>query len=120
MNAVIGILELPVGIELGAEFPPFFELNDSVRLFYQLAHPVVHFADSIGQDIDCIERNSMGAMKAITASRMALHGEPEHARISLDDVVETMLKTALDMNQKYKETSEGGLAMQISVNTPEC
>lgn len=70
--------------------------------------------------IPCIERNSMGAMKAITACRMALHGEPENARISLDDVVETMLKTALDMNQKYKETSEGGLAMQISVNTPEC
>lgn len=70
--------------------------------------------------IPCIERNSMGAIKAITASNIALDGNPEFARISLDDVIKTMWETALDMNAKYKETSEGGLAVHLSVNLAEC
>ncbi|HMG13978.1 MAG TPA: L-serine ammonia-lyase [Saprospiraceae bacterium] len=70
--------------------------------------------------IPCIERNSMGAIKAITASNIALDGEPQYARVSLDDVIKTMWETALDMNSKYKETSEGGLAVQLSVNLAEC
>jgi L-serine dehydratase len=68
--------------------------------------------------IPCIERNSMGAMKAITASQIALKRDPEDVRVSLDDVVETMRRTAEDMSSKYKETAEGGLA--ISVNLPDC
>ncbi|MBP7477014.1 MAG: L-serine ammonia-lyase, partial [Chitinophagales bacterium] len=60
--------------------------------------------------IPCIERNSMGAIKAITASNIALESDPANAKVSLDDVIKTMWQTALDMNSKYKETSEGGLA----------
>ena len=70
--------------------------------------------------IPCIERNSMGAVKAITAANIALESDPENARVSLDQVIQTMWQTALDMNSKYKETSEGGLALQIPVSVPEC
>ncbi|MEM1069433.1 MAG: L-serine ammonia-lyase [Planctomycetota bacterium] len=70
--------------------------------------------------IPCIERNAMGAIKAITAARIAIQGDPAHARVSLDDVIQTMWETARDMKDKYKETSEGGLAVQIPVNVSEC
>ena len=65
--------------------------------------------------IPCIERNSMGAMKAITAAQLALHSDPATARVSLDDVVATMWNTAKDMKSQYKETSEGGLAIQVGL-----
>ncbi|MBS4043087.1 MAG: L-serine ammonia-lyase [Chitinophagaceae bacterium] len=68
--------------------------------------------------IPCIERNTMGAIKAITASQLALQGTPDFAKVSLDKVIETMWQTALDMNTKYKETADGGLA--LSVNLSEC
>ena len=70
--------------------------------------------------IPCIERNSMGAIKAITSANIALASDPKDARVSLDDVIKTMWNTALDMNEKYKETAEGGLAVNISVNVAEC
>ena len=70
--------------------------------------------------VPCIERNAMGAMKAITAANIALTSDPMQARVSLDDVIRTMWQTALDMSDKYKETSEGGLALHIPVNLPEC
>ncbi len=70
--------------------------------------------------VPCIERNSMGAIKAITAAQLALHSNPENARITLDDVVKTMWETALDMNHKYKETAEGGLAVQIPISLSDC
>lgn len=70
--------------------------------------------------IPCIERNTMGAIKAITASQLALQGNPSNAKVSLDGVIKTMWETALDMNQKYKETSDGGLATNIPVNLSEC
>jgi L-serine dehydratase len=70
--------------------------------------------------IPCIERNSMGAMKAITASHLALQSDPSKAKVTLDDVIKTMWETAQDMNEKYKETSEGGLAVNIPVSLPEC
>ena len=70
--------------------------------------------------IPCIERNTMGAVKAITASTLALASEPADAKIPLDAVISTMWQTAQDMNVKYKETAEGGLALQIAVNVPEC
>lgn len=65
--------------------------------------------------IPCIERNTMGAVKAITAARLALRGDGEHV-VSLDAVIETMRQTGYDMAAKYKETSLGGLA----VNVVEC
>ena len=70
--------------------------------------------------IPCIERNSMGAVKAITASNIALESNPDHAKVSLDDVIKTMWETAQDMNSKYKETSLGGLAVRVSVGAAEC
>jgi L-serine dehydratase len=70
--------------------------------------------------IPCIERNAMGAMKAITAANIALESIPQFARVSLDTVIKTMWQTALDMNDKYKETAEGGLAVLIPVNVAEC
>ncbi len=70
--------------------------------------------------VPCIERNTMGAVKAITASQLALQSNPEKAKVSLDAVVKTMWETALDMNVKYKETSDGGLAVNIPISLPEC
>jgi L-serine dehydratase len=65
--------------------------------------------------VPCIERNAMGATKAINAARLALRGSGEH-KVSLDRVIATMRATGKDMKSKYKETSRGGLA----VNVPEC
>ena len=70
--------------------------------------------------IPCIERNSMGAIKAINAAALALEGNPSEAKVSLDEVIQTMWETAKDMSSKYKETSQGGLAVNISVRVPEC
>lgn len=70
--------------------------------------------------IPCIERNSMGAVKAITAATLALHRDPAEAKVSLDEVIKTMWETARDMNAKYKETAEGGLAVNVPVNLSEC
>ena len=70
--------------------------------------------------IPCIERNTMGAMKAITAAQLALNSDPSNAKVSLDDVVKTMWHTALDMNHKFKETAEGGLATAVPISLSEC
>jgi len=70
--------------------------------------------------VPCIERNTMGAMKALTACQIALTSDPTKAKVSLDSVIKTMKETALDMSDKYKETSEGGLAINVSVRVPEC
>ncbi len=70
--------------------------------------------------VPCIERNTMGAIKAITAAQLALQSNPDNARVSLDNVVDTMWETALDMNAKYKETAEGGLALHIPLGMKEC
>ena len=70
--------------------------------------------------IPCIERNSMGAIKAITAAQLALQSKPDYAVVSLDKVIKTMWNTALDMNAKYKETADGGLAIQIPIALAEC
>ncbi|MCF8214810.1 MAG: L-serine ammonia-lyase [Chitinophagaceae bacterium] len=70
--------------------------------------------------IPCIERNSMGAIKAITAAQLALQSAPDFAKVSLDAVIKTMWETARDMSSKYKETSDGGLAQQIPLSLSEC
>jgi L-serine dehydratase len=62
--------------------------------------------------IPCIERNTMGAVKAINAAMLALRGDGEH-RVSLDAVIETMRQTGRDMRTQYKETSLGGLAVNV-------
>ncbi|TYA59275.1 L-serine ammonia-lyase [Formosa maritima] len=68
--------------------------------------------------IPCIERNAMGAIKAINAAELALDTDPKNVKVPLDKVVATMWETAKDMNSKYKETSEGGLA--VGVNMSDC
>jgi L-serine dehydratase len=66
--------------------------------------------------IPCIERNAMGAIKAINACEMALDSDPSKAKVPLDKVIATMWETAKDMTSKYKETSEGGLAVQVNIS----
>jgi L-serine dehydratase len=62
--------------------------------------------------IPCIERNALGAVKAVNAARLALHSD-ERPKVSLDQVIETMRQTGLDMSSRYKETSQGGLAVNV-------
>ena len=82
-----------------------------------LEHNLGLTCDPVGGlvQVPCIERNAIGAMKAINATQMALRGDGEHF-ISLDKVIRTMRDTGRDMQDKYKETSRGGLA----VNAIEC
>ena len=93
--------------------------NDQVEEAAEIGmeHNLGLTCDPIGGlvQIPCIERNAMGAVKAINAARLALHGDGTH-KVSLDHVIATMRQTGLDMSTIYKETSRGGLA----VNVPEC
>lgn len=66
--------------------------------------------------IPCIERNAMGAIKAINAAEIAMESDASKAKVPLDKVIETMWDTAKDMNSKYKETSEGGLAVNVALS----
>jgi L-serine dehydratase len=85
-----------------------------------MEHHLGMTCDPIGGlvQIPCIERNSMGAIKAITAAHIAIESDPSKARVSLDQVIQSMWETAQSMNDRFKETSEGGLA--IAVNIAEC
>jgi L-serine dehydratase len=82
-----------------------------------LEHHLGMTCDPIGGlvQIPCIERNAMGAVKAISAATLALSGDGTH-RVSLDEAIATMRQTGLDMHSKYKETAQGGLAVHV----PEC
>lgn len=85
-----------------------------------MEHHLGMTCDPIGGlvQIPCIERNAMGAIKAINAAELALDTDPENVKVPLDKVVQTMWETAKDMNSKYKETSEGGLA--VGVHMSDC
>jgi L-serine dehydratase len=87
-----------------------------------MEHHLGMTCDPIGGlvQVPCIERNTMGAMKAITAANIAMDSDPASAKVSLDSVISTMWATALDMQSKYKETSEGGLAIHVPVSVSEC
>ena len=87
-----------------------------------LEHHLGLTCDPVGGlvQIPCIERNTMGAVKAITAATLALASQPADAKVPLDTVIRTMWETAQDMSMKYKETAEGGLALQIAVSLAEC
>lgn len=82
-----------------------------------MEHHLGMTCDPIGGlvQIPCIERNAFGAVKAINATSLAMHGDGTHV-VSLDQAIATMRQTGADMNEKYRETSRGGLA----VNVPEC
>ncbi|WP_163509109.1 L-serine ammonia-lyase [Fodinicola acaciae] len=86
-----------------------------------MEHSLGLTCDPIGGlvQIPCIERNAISAGKAINAARMALRGDGVH-RVSLDQVIETMRSTGQDMSSKYKETSTGGLAVNVPVSVVEC
>lgn len=70
--------------------------------------------------IPCIERNAMGAIKAITAANLALESNPKNSIVGLDAVIKTMWETSIGMKDMFKETSEGGLAYNVPVIFPEC
>ena len=95
---------------------------DQVLMAAEIAmeHHLGMTCDPIGGlvQIPCIERNTMGAIKAINAAELAMETDAKNAKVPLDKVIETMWKTAKDMNSKYKETSEGGLA--VAVNMADC
>ena len=82
-----------------------------------LEHHLGMTCDPVGGlvQVPCIERNALGAVKAVTAASLAIKGDGSHF-VPLDAAIETMRQTGLDMNEKYKETSQGGLA----VNVVEC
>ena len=87
-----------------------------------MEHHLGMTCDPIGGlvQVPCIERNTMGAVKAINAAELALAGDASAARVSLDAVIQTLRQTAEDMSDKYKETSQGGLAVHVSVRMTEC
>ncbi len=93
--------------------------NDQVEQAAEIGmeHNLGLTCDPVGGlvQIPCIERNAMGAIKAINAARLAMQGDGKH-HVSLDEVIQTMRETGKDMMTKYKETSRGGLA----VNVTEC
>ena len=90
--------------------------NEQVEHAAEIAmeHNLGMTCDPIGGlvQIPCIERNAMGAVKAVNACRMAMH-ETEGHKLSLDQVIETMYRTGMDMQSRYKETSQAGLALNI-------
>ena len=79
-----------------------------------LEHNLGLTCDPVGGlvQIPCIERNAIASVKAITAARMAIMGDGEH-HVSLDKAIKTMRETGADMKDKYKETSRGGLALNV-------
>ncbi len=90
--------------------------NDEVEHAAEIAveHNLGMTCDPIGGlvQIPCIERNAMGAVKAVNACRIAMNEAGTH-KISLDQIIETMYRTGLDMQSRYKETSQAGLALNI-------
>jgi L-serine dehydratase len=86
-----------------------------------MEHHLGMTCDPIGGlvQIPCIERNTMGANKAILAARLAMRGDGKHV-VSLDACIRAMAETGKNMMSIYKETSEGGLALQVSVGVPAC
>jgi L-serine dehydratase len=127
ISAAMGGCQAEIGVSSSMAAAGLTEaLGGSKEQVFQAAeiameHHLGMTCDPIGGlvQIPCIERNSMGAIKAITASNLALESDASAARLSLDDVIKAMWETALDMNTKYKETSQAGLA-QIPVNIVEC
>jgi L-serine dehydratase len=128
ISAAMGGCQAEIGVSSAMAAAALTEcLGGSVRQVLMAAeiameHHLGLTCDPIGGlvQIPCIERNTMGAIKAITATQLALNTTPENAKVSLDGVIETMWQTALDMNAKYKETSDGGLAMNIAISLAEC
>ena len=128
ISAAVGGCQAEVGVSSAMAAAGLTEvLGGSTKQVLQAAeiameHHLGLTCDPIGGlvQVPCIERNAMGAMKAITASNLALAGNATEAVVHFDAVVATMWETAQNMHSKYKETAEGGLAVHVSVARPEC
>lgn len=128
LSAAMGGCQAEIGVSSSMAAAALTEaLGGSVRQCLMaseiaMEHHLGLTCDPVGGlvQVPCIERNTMGAIKAITASQLALQSNPDNARVSLDTVVNTMWQTALDMNHKYKETAEGGLAAHMPLGLKEC
>ncbi len=126
ISAAMGGCQAEIGVSSAMAAGALCELlggsPEQVMIAAEIAmeHHLGLTCDPIGGlvQIPCIERNSMGAIKAINAAELALETIPENVKVPLDKVVSTMWETAKDMNNKYKETSEGGLA--VGVNMADC
>lgn len=126
ISAAMGGCQAEIGVSSAMAAGALTELlggsPDQVLIAAEIAmeHHLGMTCDPIGGlvQIPCIERNSMGALKAINAAELALETDPKNVKVPLDKVVNTMWETAKDMNSKYKETSEGGLA--VGVHLSDC
>jgi L-serine dehydratase len=126
ISAAMGGCQAEIGVSSAMAAAALCELMggtpDQVLMAAEIAmeHHLGLTCDPIGGlvQIPCIERNTMGAIKAINAAELALETDAKNAKVPLDKVIDTMWQTAKDMNSKYKETSEGGLA--VAVNMADC
>ncbi|MEZ4969945.1 MAG: L-serine ammonia-lyase [Flavobacteriaceae bacterium] len=121
ISAAMGGCQAEIGVSSAMAAAALTELMggspEQVLIAAEIAmeHHLGLTCDPIGGlvQIPCIERNCMGAIKAINAAELALDSDPVNAKVPLDKVVNTMWETAKDMSTKYKETSEGGLAVGV-------
>lgn len=126
ISAAMGGCQAEIGVSSAMAAGALTELlggtSEQVLMASEIAmeHHLGLTCDPIGGlvQIPCIERNAMGAIKAINAAELALESDWRNAKVPLDKVIASMYETAKDMNSKYKETSEGGLA--VSVNIADC
>jgi L-serine dehydratase len=126
ISAAMGGCQAEIGVSSAMAAAALCELMggtpDQVLIAAEIAmeHHLGLTCDPIGGlvQIPCIERNTMGAIKAINAAELALETDAKNVKVPLDKVINTMWETAKDMNSKYKETSEGGLA--VTVNMVDC
>ncbi len=121
ISAAMGGCQAEIGVSSAMAAAALTELMggtpDQVLIAAEIAmeHHLGLTCDPIGGlvQVPCIERNSMGAIKAINAAELALDTDPANTKVPLDKVINTMWETAKDMNSKYKETSTGGLAVGV-------
>ncbi|SDS48971.1 L-serine dehydratase [Formosa sp. Hel1_31_208] len=126
ISAAMGGCQAEIGVSSAMAAAALCELSggtpEQVQVAAEIAmeHHLGMTCDPIGGlvQIPCIERNAMGAIKAINACELALDTDPNNVKVPLDTVINTMWETAKDMNTKYKETSEGGLA--VGVHLSDC
>lgn len=126
ISAAMGGCQAEIGVSSAMAAGALTELlggtTEQVLMASEIAmeHHLGLTCDPVGGlvQIPCIERNTMGAIKAINAAALAIASKNSHAKVPLDKVIKSLHETAKDMNAKYKETSEGGLA--VSVNISDC
>lgn len=123
ISAAMGGCQAEIGVSSAMAAAALCELMggtpEQVQMAAEIAmeHHLGLTCDPIGGlvQVPCIERNTMGAIKAINAAELALETDAKNAKVPLDKVINTMWETAKDMNSKYKETSEGGLAVGVGL-----